>query len=350
MKCLFIVQGEGRGHCTQAIALKEILNSINIQVSSICIGKNHTNRNHDWVYDATHLPKNYFYSPNFVYKNNKVNLFLTACKSLKNVFNIKKGIFYLKNQIELHKPDFIVNFYEPLAPLANLNSKIPIITVGHQFMINHPQYPKNYWLKKKIISFFNKFVALNSKHIIALSYYPANNIDNINVAPPLLRKSILRVKTKITPNKVCIYVVNSEVVEDLLLKTNEYPKHKFVIYNEKYTTKTKNTVCKLISADFTKDLLSAEFVVCSGGFETVCESLYHNKKILAVPTPNHTEQMLNCIDAKCNNIAITNNDYNLSILLNKSIKNKNINKFNKSDYLNYYINFFNSFRKDNSKQ
>jgi hypothetical protein len=84
MKCIFITQGEGRGHICQAIALKQILDKLNIQVLATYVGKNHVNRNHNWAFKELNLKPNYFYSPNFVYKNNEVNIPLTIFKTLKN--------------------------------------------------------------------------------------------------------------------------------------------------------------------------------------------------------------------------------------------------------------------------
>jgi uncharacterized protein (TIGR00661 family) len=343
MKCLFIIQGEGRGHATQAIALKQILDSINIQVSAAYIGKNHNNRNHNWVFDDLSLSPNYFYSPNFIYKNNEVNFPLTAIKTLKNIKNIRFSIGFLHQEIKKYNPDFIVNFYEPLTPFANHNLNKPVITIGHQYMLDHQNYPnpKKWRLHKKIILLFNKLVAHNSKHILALSYYQAKHHNPlISVAPPLLRKSILNAKPHITPNKVAVYLINPEQIHNILSQTPNYPNHTFIIYNEKYTTQTFNTSCVPISPNFIQDLLSSQYVICSGGFETICEAHYHNKHILAVPTKNHTEQILNTIDASSNNIIITNNNYNLSQLLSNNTTAPSSTTYPKESHTQFYTNFF----------
>jgi uncharacterized protein (TIGR00661 family) len=347
MKCIFITQGEGRGHICQAIALKQILDKLNIQVLATYVGKNHVNRNHNWAFKELNLKPNYFYSPNFVYKNNEVNIPLTIFKTLKNLKNIKSSVAYLNNQIKHHNPDFIVNFYEPLTPLANHNTNIPVITIGHQFMINHPIYPNpiKWWFHKQLINIFNKLISFNSTHTIALSYYPATNHKNILIAPPLLRHSILTAKPKIIKNKVSSYLVNSQLIHTLIPQLQNYPNHNFTIYNESYSHSGSNYICKKISSSFIKDMLSSNYIVCSGGFETTAEANYHNKNILMVPLPNHTEQILNSLDATQNNIALTNNTYNLHNLLNNNItKIKNINKFSKKDYTQFYINFFKSLK------
>jgi len=348
MKCIFITQGEGRGHICQAIALKQILDKLNIQVLATYVGKNHVNRNHNWAFKEMNLTPNDFYSPNFVYKNNEVNIPLTIFKTLKNLKNIKSSVAYLNNQIKHHNPDFIVNFYEPLTPLANHNTNIPVITLGHQFMINHPNYPNpiKWWFHKQLINIFNKLISFNTTHTIALSYYPDYNHNNILVAPPLLRQSILTAKPNPKLNNVAVYLVNSELLHNLLPQLTLYPNYNFTIYNETYTTKGKNYKCKLISSNFIQSMLNSHHVICSGGFETTAEANYHNKNILMVPLPNHTEQILNSLDAYQHNIALTNNTYNLTNLLNniKITTKSNTKKFPKKDYTQFYINFFKSIK------
>lgn len=44
MKVLFIVQGEGRGHLTQAITLEEILRRNGHEVVEVLVGKSNTRR------------------------------------------------------------------------------------------------------------------------------------------------------------------------------------------------------------------------------------------------------------------------------------------------------------------
>jgi hypothetical protein len=345
MKCVFIIQGEGRGHSTQAIALAEILRDMGVEVVAAYIGKNHVGRNHDWVFKEISVKPKYFYSPNFIYYKNQVSLPRTVLKFILNLKKTFNSIKYLNNELKQINPDFVVNFYEPLTSFAKYNLQIPTITIGHQFMIDHPSYPKELPLQRKLISLFNNLVSRGSKKIIALSFYPAKNDKNLNIAPPILRKEVLEAKPKIIKNKVVAYVVNPDLALDILDKTYNYPKCKFSIYNEKYSDCTFNAKCKLISPNFVEEMLEAEYVICSGGFETVSEAHYHNKKILGVPVKNHAEQILNTIDASRKKIIVTNNDYKLNDLITIDNKFKKT-KFLKKEYTEWYINFFQKFFKE----
>jgi len=342
MKCVFIIQGEGRGHSAQAIALAKILKDLDVEIAAAFIGKNHANRNHDWAFKEIGVSSNYFYSPNFVYKNNEVSLTRTALNFVKNIFKINNSVKYLKNQLKQIKPDFIVNFYEPLTPFAKSSLQIPTVTVGHQFLIEHPDYPKQLPLQRSLIGLFNKVISYNSKEILALSFYPLKGQYKHRIAPPLLRKEVLEAKPRVIRNKVVGYVVNPTLVDILRRQASHYLKYKFVVYNETYDFQDFNFKCKKVSQDFVEDLLSAEYVVCSGGFETVSESHYLRKKILSVPLKNHAEQILNTIDASERGIILTNNDYDLSRLLLKDYTFQK-SQFSREEYKRWYVEFFKEF-------
>lgn len=342
-KCIFFIQGEGRGHCTQAIALKQVFDQIGIEVIGVYIGKNHMDRNHDWVFKELNVSVNgNYYSPNFVYHNNKINLIRTSIKTITNLRKIKYSINYIKNLIRLHKPDFVVNFYEPLVGLSLKKSNVPLYTIGHQFMIDHPNYPKQLPIQRYLISLFNKVVACKSASILALSYYPDHNYKNILVAPPLLRSNILNATPSVISNKVTAYVVNSYLVYDLIHQAETNTDKNFIVYNETHVMKYENFECKKINPSFVDDLLNAEYVICSGGFETVCEAIYLNKKILAVPVNNHSEQILNTIDAQNKSLIFTNNNYDTTELFNINLNNNQriiCQNFMKTS-IEYYKNLF----------
>jgi uncharacterized protein (TIGR00661 family) len=345
-KCLFFIQGEGRGHCTQAISLKQILDDIDIEVIGVYIGKNHMGRNHDWVIKEMNNPINgNYYSPNFVYHNNKISLFRTALKAIKNVSEIQNSIKYIKRLVRLHKPDFIVNFYEPLVGIAMRNNNVPVVTIGHQFMIDHPKYPKQLPVQRFLISTFNKLVAGTSKYKFALSYYPTYDYYDIRVSPPLLRKDVLNANPVVVPHKVTAYVVNSYLVDNIKAKSKVFGKTKnFVIYNESIVEKTDNIECKKVGPEFIDDMLNSEYVICSGGFETICESVYLNKKILAVPVENHAEQILNTIDASDHYLIHTNNNYDMVNLFTDD--DENSSKYTCRMYMKYGPDIYKRFFKN----
>ena len=66
MKVLFIVQGEGRGHLTQAITLEEILRRNGHEVVEVLVGKSNTRRLPGFFNRSIQAPVKRFLSPNFL--------------------------------------------------------------------------------------------------------------------------------------------------------------------------------------------------------------------------------------------------------------------------------------------
>lgn len=67
MKFLFIVQGEGRGHLTQAITLEEILRRNGHEVVEVLVGKSSSRRLPGFFNRNIHAPIKRFVSPNFLH-------------------------------------------------------------------------------------------------------------------------------------------------------------------------------------------------------------------------------------------------------------------------------------------
>ena len=66
MKFLFIVQGEGRGHFTQAITLEEMLLRNGHEVVEVLVGKSSTRTLPGFFNRSIHAPVKRFISPNFL--------------------------------------------------------------------------------------------------------------------------------------------------------------------------------------------------------------------------------------------------------------------------------------------
>ena len=66
MKFLFIVQGEGRGHLTQAITLENVLLRSGHEVEEILVGKSESRRLPGVFTRSVHARVKQFVSPNFL--------------------------------------------------------------------------------------------------------------------------------------------------------------------------------------------------------------------------------------------------------------------------------------------
>ena len=76
------------------------------------------------------------------------------------------------------------------------------------------------------------------------------------------------------------------------------------------------TFHRLHGEKFLQLMAGARAVVCTAGFESVCEAAYLGKPLMMVPVENHYEQYLNGLDAEQAGIAIRDSTFNLSRICN----------------------------------
>lgn len=103
MKFLFIVQGEGRGHLTQAITLEEILRRNGHEVVEVLVGKSSSRRLPGFFNRSIHAPVKRFVSPNFLPTpaNKRVSLMRSVAYNLMKLPVYMNSINYIRQRIKV---------------------------------------------------------------------------------------------------------------------------------------------------------------------------------------------------------------------------------------------------------
>ena len=144
MKVLFIVQGEGRGHLTQAITLEEILRRNGHEVVEVLVGKSNTRRLPGFFNRSIQAPVKRFLSPNFLPTpaNKRVSMSRSIAYNLMQVPAYLRSICYIHRRIHETDADLVINFYELLTGLTYLffRPSVPQISVGHQYLFLHHDF------------------------------------------------------------------------------------------------------------------------------------------------------------------------------------------------------------------
>ena len=119
MKFLFIVQGEGRGHLTQALTLEEHLLREGHEVVEVLVGKS---RNRELPPFFRQAPLSRFESPNFLPTpaNRKNNLTGSILYNIVRLPAFSRSILFIRQRIKASGADIVVNFYELLTGLTYL--------------------------------------------------------------------------------------------------------------------------------------------------------------------------------------------------------------------------------------
>jgi uncharacterized protein (TIGR00661 family) len=328
MKYLFIVQGEGRGHLTQAISMRNILIGHGHEVVEILAGKSQLREIPRFFYDKIQVPVHAYESPNFqVSQNNKgIQLYTSILHTIKHTKTYLRSIKFIRQRIDELKPDVVVNFYEMLGGITWLlhRPKVRYICVGHQFLLLHPDFvfPKGYKTQIWMLNFLTKLTSTGAEKLLALSFIPMRDLPTkkIYVVPPLLRKEVLEL-TPANGNYILGYMLNAGYSEEIIRwhKTrSDIIVHFF--WDKKDAPEDLEVEPNLFFHRI-NDVKFLEYMKdCSGyastsGFESICEAMFLRKPVLMVPTAGHIEQRCNSVDGVRAGAGITSDKFDLDKLI-----------------------------------
>jgi Glycosyl transferase family 1 len=123
---MLAVQGEGRGHMTQAIAVLDMLKKSHMEVCCVIVGSSNQREIPDFFRHKFDVPVIAVQSPNFT--TGKDNKSIQIGKTIWNN-TLKLGAYHhslaiIHKLVGFHNPDIIINFFEPLIGLYR--SKIQV--------------------------------------------------------------------------------------------------------------------------------------------------------------------------------------------------------------------------------
>ena len=326
MKYLFIVQGEGRGHFTQALSLKSLLEKNGHEVVQIMVGSSAKRILPAFFTEKINSEVVQFQSPNFLPtpKGKHSSLIISILYNLLLLPVYIKSILSIRSTIIEKQPDVVVNFYELMCGITYgiFKPNPPMINVAHQYYFLTPdfRYTGNNSKQFKMLNFYTRLTAMNSYKMLALSFRIEDNsyYGKIAIVPPLLRQEVLLKQTK-TGNYIHGYMLNSGYSDELTQwsKRNEGEQIHFFWdkKNAKLTEKLTPdlTLHKLSDTLFLDYMAGCKAYATTGGFESVCEAMYMQKPVMLVPT--HIEQECNVMDAIRSGAGVTANEFDLDMLL-----------------------------------
>lgn len=326
MKYLFIVQGEGRGHLTQAITLERMLERHGHKVVGIMVGKSKTRELPDFFLKSVKAPVHQFLSINFLPSaaNRKANMAKSVAYNMAMAPHYFKSMRIIKKAIQVSGADVVVNFYELLTGLTYMLHRIPVpqICIGHQYLFLHKDFtmPKKVFGGYEWLRFFTRITAIGANRYLALSFRKMSDESEkkLKVVPPLLREEVLATES-VKGDYIHGYMLNSGFAEDVMSWHREHPDVKLRFFWDKKTdtpvTQVDDTLCfhMLDDKEFLSQMAGCMAYASTAGFESVCEAMYLKKPILMVPS--HIEQECNAFDAMNGGAGISSDRFDLSLLL-----------------------------------
>ena len=324
MRYLFVIQGEGRGHLTQALSLASMLRRHGHEIVGVLVGRSPQRTLPPFFRERIGIPITEFVAPQFTFdrSNRSVNLFRTLLCNLapRRITLFKRSMQLIRDRIRELKPDRIVNFYELLASLTvrRYGIRIPMTGIAHQFLLNHTDYPfaRHRGIQGALLRLHARMTAWGCAELLALSFRPAapDNRHRIRVVPPLLRREALCGRSS-NDGFILGYMVNNGFARDLRAWCGchpQYPVHVFwdhPLSPETWQAEGCLVLHRLDDRLFLDMMRHCRGYVTTAGFESVCEAMYHGKPMMLIPA--HIEQRINAADAAASGAGITSDRFDL---------------------------------------
>jgi uncharacterized protein (TIGR00661 family) len=331
MRFAFIIQGEGRGHQTQAISLSEMLKNNGHEVVIGLIGTHDPNKIPVLLQEKCSFPLETFQSPSLVYdpKTKALSLAKTIKNALPNINKYISSVKKIHKLISDNKVDVIINFYDFLGGIYSgfFRSKAKVICIGHQYLLlnKHFNHPEGHFFDRLIVNLNTKITALGAHKLLALSFSEFPDDQEIKTVPPLLRNELIYYSTQ-DQGYILVYLTQKELVSDIIEYAERNPMVKFEVFIDKIALKIPNNVnINPISSTLFLDKMSkCSGIISTAGFESVCEAMFLDKPVLMVPIQKHYEQLCNALDAQRAGAGIFSSKIDVDTLI-KYLQNHNSN-------------------------
>ncbi|GHB83198.1 glycosyltransferase family protein [Persicitalea jodogahamensis] len=328
MRVVFIIQGEGRGHLTQAISLSQILRRAGHRVAAVLVGQAEGREIPAFFSEQIHAPIHPFLSPNLIYDNNRgsIDIGRTIRTHLLRSKKYTASLRIIHTCVQESQPDLILNFYEVLGGLYKITHRnaAPMVCVAHQYLLLHPQFPfpKNSWLDRQIVNFNTRLTALGASRKLALSFrrFPeTETAHGLTIVPPLLRREIRELQP-VTQDFALVYMTHPCLSRQIIDWHEKYPGLPLHCFwdnpeaPEVLRVDDTLTFHRLNGPKYLHMMETCRALVTTAGFESVCEAMYLGKPVLMVPVPKHFEQACNAIDGVLSGAGASARTFDLSVL------------------------------------
>ncbi len=198
---MLVVQGEGRGHFTQAITLHEMLVREGMEVCCVVVGAAGDRELPDFFRRKFNVPVVSVPSPHFVRdgRRKSIRAGATAARNLVRMPDYLRSVRVIHKLVEFHQPSLIINFYEPLVGLYRFlyGDRVRVLSIAHQYVYLHPgfRFPSGHGFQRFLLRAYTKLTAWGSNRLLAISMYdlPSGAKGRLRVIPPVLRTELRQV-------------------------------------------------------------------------------------------------------------------------------------------------------------
>jgi hypothetical protein len=346
LRVVFTVQGEGRGHLSQALALRELLEEGGHRVVGLLVGRSETRALPAYFAERMGLEPFFFPSPTTIPGRDRrgVSVWRTATHNLRRIPAFLAARTAIRARLRELEPDLVVNFYDALAGMAlsgmalsgmalsgmpfrremGPGGRIPLVSIGHQYLLGHPDAPRPPFRPLQLLTFrlLNRLSAPPGVPRLALSFrsLPDGPGRHTRVIPPLLRRRILDAQPE-TGDHLLVYVLNDGYGDVIDRWHARHPEVRIDAFWDRKGAPEEDRVrpCltfhRLSDTRFLERMRTCRGFVGTAGFESVAEALWLGKPVMVVPTGNQVEQAWNAREAEAAGAGMASERFDLTPFL-----------------------------------
>lgn len=325
MKYIFIVQGEGRGHLTQAITLSRLLRERGHKVLKVLVGKSPQRKLPTFFEREIGAPTDSFESMNFMPSadNRRPSMVKTIMFNGMEMHRFFPSMQKLRDEIRTSGADVVVNFYELMAGMSYFfyGIDVPMVCIGHQYLFLHKDFdlPHFRYPGSQALDFFTRLTSIGSVKHLALSFreMEPDSRHEIVIVPPLLRPEVLELKPT-AGDYIHGYMLNTGFSRDVREWHERHPEVPLRFFWDNWEAekvmKVDDTLTfyQIDDKEFLNQMAGCKAYASTAGFESVCEAMWLGKPILMVPS--HIEQEINAFDASRSGAGVVSDRFDLTML------------------------------------
>lgn len=305
----FVVQGEGRGHMTQAIAAAHHLRAAGHDVVQVLLGTSPHRSVPAYFEREIGAPVETFSAPTQVpdRAGRGVSVGASARDALRRLPRFFRG--GARVHALTKSADVVVNFMDLVGGLSRVlfRTHAPAVSVAHNYVFLHPALahaPGRAHVRWVVFAYV-RATALRSRTRLALSFDALEEraASGLVVAPPLLRPGI-EARTARDEGYLLAYALNpgyGDLLADWHRRNSSATVHCYVDGGAAALTAQPAAgfhAHVLDQEGFLRHLEGCRAYVGTAGFESVCEAFHLGKPALVIPTAGQYEQTLNAWDAE----------------------------------------------------
>ncbi len=333
LRVLFVVNGEGRGHLAQALAVSELIEEAGHTLCGIWVGEGAPGSVPDLFRKGFAVPPTSFPSLRLMpgRARKSISRFATLSHNALRAPRYWGAIRHLHAAMKRERPDLVVNFWDHLGGVAFASgapagTRMLAISSLH-YLFDHPDVPPPPAGGAELGMFrlLNRLTAPPGVPRVALSLRPLADATDVLgrvtwVLPPVLRGAVLDAEPE-EGEHLLVYLLHHGLADDLARWHETRPDTLVHVFWDRPGAPERselrpNLICHRLSDALFLDLMrSCRAIVTTAGFQAVAEARWLGKPVMVIPTRGHIEQRWNAQETAASGAGIVGDRFDPTALL-----------------------------------